>query len=143
VKQGSHQDNRALGPVGMASREGSRPSDFPAIHFSMPRLQRGRMQNQIGTINQTNSVDWPAWAKGWGGVVTIAFLNGVLHRTYEGALGSGAPISSHRSCCWLSSRHGQPGPNVGIPFRPCRLPCKLGCCGLRHRLHSSFCSAIS
>jgi hypothetical protein len=45
------------------------------------------MQNQIGTINQTNSVDWPAWAKAWGGVVAIAFLNGVLHRTYEGALG--------------------------------------------------------
>ena len=71
----------------MASREGSRPSDFPAIHFSMPRLQRGRMQNQIGTINQTNSVDWAAWAKAWGGVVVIAFLNGILHRTYEGALG--------------------------------------------------------
>jgi hypothetical protein len=45
------------------------------------------MQHQIGTINQTNSVDWPAWAKAWGGVVAIAFLNGVLHRTYEGALG--------------------------------------------------------
>lgn len=50
-------------------------------------LQRGSMQNQIGRISQANSVDWPAWAKAWDGVVVIAFLNGVLHRTYEGALG--------------------------------------------------------
>ena len=30
---------------------------------------------------------WSAWAKAWLGLVVIAFLNGVLHRGYEGPLG--------------------------------------------------------
>ena len=30
---------------------------------------------------------WSAWAKAWLGVVVIAFINGVLHRGNEGALG--------------------------------------------------------
>jgi hypothetical protein len=43
------------------------------------------MQRQIQRAD--SRLDWPAWAKAWGGVVLIAFVNGVLHRAYEGALG--------------------------------------------------------
>jgi hypothetical protein len=32
-------------------------------------------------------VEPAAWARAWGGVVAAAFVNGVLHRAYEGPLG--------------------------------------------------------
>jgi hypothetical protein len=41
------------------------------------------MQHWTRSENQTRSPDWPAWRKAWGGLVVIAFLNGVLHRSYE------------------------------------------------------------
>lgn len=48
---------------------------------------------QRNSENQTRSPDWPAWGKAWGGLVVIAFVNGVLHRTYERRLGE---LRSHQ-----------------------------------------------
>ena len=51
------------------------------------------MQQRTRSENLTRSADWPAWGKAWGGLVVIAFLNGVLHRTYERRLGE---LRSHQ-----------------------------------------------
>jgi hypothetical protein len=34
-----------------------------------------------------SGVSWAAWSRAWAGVVVVAFVNGALHRGYEGALG--------------------------------------------------------
>src|SRR5512133_2463758 len=51
------------------------------------------MQQRTRSEQQTRSSDWPAWGKAWGGLVVIAFLNGVLHRIYERRLGE---LRSHQ-----------------------------------------------
>lgn len=51
------------------------------------------MQQRTRSENQTRSAEWPAWGKAWGGLVVIAFLNGVLRRTYERRLGE---LRSHQ-----------------------------------------------
>jgi hypothetical protein len=84
------------------------------------------MQEQVGSANETNPLDWPAWAKAWGGLVAIAFLNGVLHRLTRGRSGNRAPISFRRLCCWRCSSRGRSGPNAGIPSPHGQLPCKVG-----------------
>jgi hypothetical protein len=50
----------------------------------------------MGIAGEIDSVDWPAWAKAWGGVVGIAFVNGVLHRVYEPAVGE---LLAHQVSC--------------------------------------------
>jgi hypothetical protein len=51
------------------------------------------MQQRTRSKNQNRTPDWPAWAKAWGGLVVIAFVNGVLHRSYERRLGE---LRSHQ-----------------------------------------------
>jgi hypothetical protein len=75
------------------------------------------MQDQLGSSYQTDSLDWPAWARAWGRLVVIAFLNGVLHRAYEGPLGE---LRAHQlssfmlplARAWRIRRHGN-SPELG------------------------------
>jgi hypothetical protein len=51
-----------------------------------PNAQRPATRGHLGQV-QASHPHWTPWAKAWLGMVVIAFVNGVLHRGYEGALG--------------------------------------------------------
>jgi hypothetical protein len=85
------------------------------------------MQEQVGSTNETNPLDWPASAKDWGGLVVIAYLNGVLHRTYQGPLGELRAHQLFVVCAAGAARpRGRSRPNAGIPSLCCQLPLQVG-----------------
>ena len=57
------------------------------VSVQMPALRvvRGRLTGDVSP--RARGAPWAAWSRAWLGVVVLAFVNGVLHRGYEGALG--------------------------------------------------------
>lgn len=55
------------------------------MHLPTARVARGGTRPKEAARGRP--VPWTAWSRAWLGVVGLAFVNGVLHRGYEGALG--------------------------------------------------------
>jgi hypothetical protein len=55
------------------------------MHLPTVRVARGGTETEGAARGRP--VPWVAWSRAWLGVVGLAFVNGVLHRGYEGALG--------------------------------------------------------
>src|SRR4051812_15284031 len=55
------------------------------MHLPMVRAARGETSGDEAARDLR--VPWAAWSRAWLGIVGLAFVNGVLHRGYETALG--------------------------------------------------------